>query len=109
MKRLLIILGFVSSILAVILAVTPLFKIALFPVIVAVLCGIGIFFISKKANTKTKSIQYIGLLVIIALALLVYKSVFNIATVGNTEELEQLEDDSKEDSIELLEGIEIDE
>lgn len=106
MKRICIIIGFISSILAVILSVTPLFKVAVFPIIIALLSGLGIYFLSKKS--KTKSIQYILLLAIIALALTIYKSVFNEAKVGDTEQLEQREEESKDDSIELLEGIEID-
>jgi cellulose synthase/poly-beta-1,6-N-acetylglucosamine synthase-like glycosyltransferase len=108
MKRICIIIGFISSILAVILSVTPLFKVAVFPIIIALLSGLGIYFLSKKSKTKTKSIQYILLLAIIALALTIYKSVFNEAKVGDTEQLEQREEESKDDSIELLEGIEID-
>ena len=106
MKRICIIIGFISSILAVILSVTPLFKVAVFPIIIALLSGLGIYFLSKKS--KTKSIQYILLLAIIALTLTIYKSVFNEAKVGDTEQLEQREEESKDDSIELLEGIEID-
>jgi len=109
MKRLLVILGFITSILAVILAVTPLFKIAIFPVIIAFLCGVGLLLLAKKKQIKTKAIQYIFLLSIIALGFTVYKGVFYKAEIGNTEELEQREDKSEEDAIELLEDIEIDE
>ena len=108
MKRICIILGFIFAILSVILSVTPLFKLAIIPIILAVLFGIGLLYITKKSKTKTKVIQYIFLLVIISLVLTLYKSIFIEAEVGNTEELEQREEDSKEDSIELLEGLEID-
>lgn len=109
MKRLLIILGFITAILSVILAVTPLFKLAIFPLIVAFLCGLGILYFSKKDQKKSKSIQYIFLLIIIALGLTVYKAVFVKAEVGDIEELEQREEKSEEEAIELLEDIEIDE
>ncbi len=108
MKRLCIIIGFIASILAVILAVTPLFKIAVFPLAVAFISGLGILYFSKKQQSKTKSIQYIFLLVLISLSLTVYKSIFTSAEVANIEELEKKEQESKEDSIELLEDIEID-
>lgn len=109
MKRLCIIIGFIAAILSVILSVTPLFKIAIFPIVVSILCGLAIFFLSKKDQSKSKSIQYIGLLIIISLAFVVYKAIFTTTEVANVEELEQQQDESKEDAIELLEGIEIDE
>lgn len=109
MKRLIIILGFITSILAVILSVTPLFKIAVFPIVAAFILGGILFYLSKKDERKTKTIQYIFLLVIIALSLTVYKSIFIEAEVGDVEELEQREDKSEEDSIEILEGLDIEE
>ena len=108
MKKLFIILGLIAAVLAVILAVTPLFKIAILPMVIAILCGLIVFFLSKKENTKTKTIQYIFLLVIISLALTIYKGVFNDAEVGNTEELEIRDEENLEDSIESLEDIDID-
>lgn len=108
-KKLIIILGFVVAILAVILAVTPLSNLAVIPIIVGFVCGLLIVFMSKKDNTKTKSIQYIFLLVIIALALTIYKSVYYISEVGDTEQLEQRDEENLEDSKELLEDIDIDE
>ncbi|WP_296317745.1 FUSC family protein [Winogradskyella sp. UBA3174] len=108
-KKLFIILGFITAIIAVILAVTPLSNLAILPIGVAFVCGLIVFFISKKQNTKTKTIQYIFLLVIISLGLTIYKGVFNAKEVGNTEELEIREEENLEDSKEILEDIEIDE
>lgn len=109
MKKLFIILGFIASILAVILAVTPLSNLAVAPIIVAFICGLIVLFISKKQNTKTKAIQYIFLLVIISLGLTIYKSIFSIKEIGDTEQLEQRDEENLEDSKEILEEIEIDE
>ena len=107
MKRLLIILGFFTAVLAVILAVTPLSNLAVIPVIIGFVCGLLILFFSKKNNFKTKSIQYIFLLVTIALAVTVYKGIFNTTEMGDTEELEVKEEESVEDSKEILEGLDI--
>lgn len=107
-KKLFIILGFIAAILAVILAVTPLSNLAVAPIIVAFISGLIVFFISKKQKTKTKTIQYIFLLVIISLSLTIYKSVMTTMEVGDTEQLEQRDEENLEDSKELLEGIEID-
>lgn len=108
MKKLFIIIGFIAAILATILAVTPLFKLSLFPTILAVLCGLGLLYLNKKKQQKTKAVQYVFLLSIIALSLTVYKSIFTVVELGDTEELNKLEEKSEEEAIELLEDIEID-
>jgi ABC-type Mn2+/Zn2+ transport system permease subunit len=109
MKKLFIVLGFIAAILAAILAVTPLSNLAVVPIIVAFICGLAVVFITKKDKTKTKTIQYIFLLAIIALSLTIYKGIFNTSEVGNTEQLEQREEENLEDSKEILDNIEIDE
>ena len=107
MKRLLIILGFIAAILAVILAVTPLSNLAVLPVIIGFICGLIILLLSRRHNTKTKSIQYIFLLVTIALCLTVYKGLFTSTTMGDIEELETKEEESVEDSKEILEDLDL--
>ncbi|WP_411768513.1 DUF2232 domain-containing protein [Winogradskyella sp. A3E31] len=109
MKRLFIILGFIAAILAVILAVTPLSNLAILPTIIGFICGLIILYLTKKYQKKTKSIQYIFLLVIIALSLTIYKGIFTTTEIGNVEELETKEEESVEDSKELLEGLDLDE
>ena len=106
-KKLFIYLGFTAAILAVILAVTPLSNLAIAPIIIAFISVLIVLFLSKKQNTKTKTIQYIFLLAIISLSLTIYKIVFSTAELGNTEELEQRDEENLEDSKELLEDIEI--
>ncbi|MAB49023.1 MULTISPECIES: FUSC family protein [Winogradskyella] len=108
-KKLIIFLGFTTAILAVILAVTPFSNLAVIPIVVAFICGLLIVFMSKKDKTKPKSIQYIFLMVIIALGITIYKSVYYTSEVGNTEQLEQRDEENLEDSKELLEDIDFDE
>ena len=108
-KKLFIIIGFITAILAVILAVTPLSNLALIPIILAFISGMIILFISKRNQIKTKTIQYIFLLVIIALSLTIYKSIFSSTEIGNTEQLEQRDEENLEDSKDILDEIEIDE
>jgi membrane protein implicated in regulation of membrane protease activity len=109
MKKLFIILGFISAIIAVILAVTPLSNLAVVPIITAFISGLIVVYLSKKQNFKTKTIQYISLLVIIALGLTIYKGFFSSKELGDTEQLEQRDEENLEDSKEILEDIEIDE
>jgi len=107
MKKLCIILGFIAAILAVILAVTPLSNLTIFPLVIAFLCGLIVLFISKKQKNKTKTIQYIFLLVIIALTLTIYKGVFNGNEIGDTKALEIREEENLKDSKYILEASEI--
>jgi len=100
-----IIFGFISALVAVTLSTTPLFKLALAPIIIAFVSGIIILFLSKKQKTKTKIIQYIFLLVIIALGLTIYKGVFNTSEIENAQQLEQQDGENAEDSKEILEEI----
>lgn len=109
MKKLVIILGFISAILAVVLAVTPLSKIAYVPGISALIFGVLAIYFSKESQDSKKSIQLIFLLTIIALSLTTYKSVFNTVEVGNTVELEERENESEEEAIEALEELDLDE
>ena len=108
-KKLFIILGFITAIAAVIIAVTPLSNLAIAPIIIAFICGWVIIYLSKKQKSKTKTIQYIFLLVIIALSLTIYKGVFSKTEVGNTEEIIERDKENPEDYKEILEDIEIDE
>lgn len=108
MRKILIIIGFFTAILATILSVTPLYNIAVIPIIIAFISGLLIYMLSKKLRSKTKSIQYIFLLVIIALSTTIYKNVFTTAELGDVEALEQLEEKNLEDSKQQLEGLEID-
>jgi len=109
MKKIIIVLGFISAILAVVLAVTPLSQIAFIPGITALIFGIIAIYLSKQNQGSKKSIQLIFLLTIIALTVTTYKSVFNTVEVGNTEELQQKETESQEEAIQELDDIELDE
>ena len=109
MKKLFVVLGYIGSIFALILAATPLFKIAVFPILVGFVCGLGLLYLSKKTQQKTKTSLYILFLTTIAISVLVYKTVFYKAEVADTEAQIIKEDQSEEDAIELLEAIEIDE
>jgi len=109
MKTLFVVLGFIASIIAVILAVTPLFKIAFIPCIAALVFGLVALYISRQKQLPKKSIQLLFLLTIIAFSVTTYKSIFIKVEVGNTDELIQKEDASEQEAIETLEDIDIEE
>ena len=104
MRQLFIILGLISAIFAVILAVLPLSNFAFFPAIAGLLFGILAFLKGRKENKPKHTIQLIFLLTIIALALATYKSITATTEVGNTEQLEQRDQESEENAIEELQN-----
>ncbi|OZV69788.1 hypothetical protein [Winogradskyella aurantia] len=85
MKKTLIVFGLTSGIIALVLAVTKFSKFAIIPIVVAFATGLIILFISKKQHIKTKSIQYIFLMVIIALGFTIYKSIFSTTAIKTDE------------------------
>ena len=109
MRAVSVVLGFIMAILAVILAVTPLFKIAFIPSILALVFGLAALYVSRQKQLPKKSIHLFLLLTLIALSVTTYKSLFVKVEVGNTEELIQKENESEQEAIETLEDIEIDE
>ena len=109
MKKAITILGLICAIIAVIISVTPLYNLAFAPIIIAFLSGLFLIYLSKNESSKPKTIQYIFLLVIISLSLTIYKGVVNTAELGDTEQLEQRDEENLEDSKEILEDLEIDE
>lgn len=108
MKKIFTILAIIASVLAVILAVLPLSNLAIIPSIIALVCGIVAFYLSKKTGEVKKIIQFTFLLTIIALAISTYKSLFNTIEVANTETLENKETKSEEAAIEELNELDID-
>ncbi|WP_282043292.1 hypothetical protein [Winogradskyella flava] len=100
MKNALIILGFLSAIIATIFSTTHLFQFAIIPIALAFLAGVSLLIIGK--NSKIKTIQYIFLLVIISLSLTIYKGIFSTTEIGNSGQLEQQDERHSEDSEKIL-------
>ncbi|AUC81100.1 FUSC family protein [Lacinutrix sp. Bg11-31] len=109
MRLLFIILGLISAVFAVILAVLPLSNFAFFPAIAALIFGVLAFIKTRGTNKPKHTIQLILLLTIISLVLATYKSINATTEVGDTEQLEQRAQDSEEDAIEELNDLDISE
>jgi D-alanyl-lipoteichoic acid acyltransferase DltB (MBOAT superfamily) len=105
MRKLFIIIGFITAILSVVLAVTPLSKISIVPTIIAFVFGLIVLYLSKKQNKSKKVVQYIFLLAIISLSLTIYKAIFSTTEVSNVEEIQKKADESVEDSKNILEDL----
>jgi len=107
MKKICIILGITSAILAVILSVFPLSNLAFIPAITALTFGLIAFYYANKNGSSKKLIHYIFILTIISMITATYKSVTSITKVANTEELKEIEIESEVDAINDLEELEI--
>lgn len=105
MKQVFIILGLIAAILATILSVLPLSNLAIFPAIAALIFGLIAFYLSKKDGYVKKIIQFTFLLTILAISITIYKAVFTKVQVTNTEELIIKEEESKQEAIEELEDL----
>lgn len=77
MKTLFTVLGLIATILGLVMAATPLFKMAFIPILMAVLFGGIAFYSTKQKQTSIKTIHLIFLLSIIGLVLTTYKVIFN--------------------------------
>lgn len=107
MKKLLTVLGLIASALALILSVLPISNLAYIPAIAALVLGVLALIISKENQSQKKTIQLVFLLTIIALSLTIYKSIFTEVKVGNTKELDEKEEKSVEEAIEVLDNDEL--
>jgi len=107
MKRLFTILAMIAAIISVILSVLPVSNLAIFPAGASLIFGLIAFYLSKKSGEVKKIIQFIFLLTIISLTLTVYKALFTKTEVANTKELKVKESESKEDAIEELEELDL--
>ncbi len=107
MKKILVTIGLITAILSAVLATLPVFNLAIFPGILALICGVIALIKAKKEKSSTQIIQLVFLILILSLSLTVYKSVFNKVEVGNTEVLEQREEQKEEEAKEELLDIDI--
>ena len=99
MRKLFIILGFISALTSVVIAVTSLHRFTLTPIIIGFVSGIVVLLLSKKEKTKT--IQYIFLLIIIALSLTIYKEVKPKNDI-DTQKIKQLDAEGSEEANEII-------
>ncbi|WP_347925520.1 FUSC family protein [Pontimicrobium sp. SW4] len=101
------ILAILAASLGLMLSILPLGSIALIPIIGAFILAFIAFKMAQKDGANTKLVKVIFLITIISLALTIYRSVFEVNVVENDIETIEREKQSKEDAIEELEGLEI--
>lgn len=104
MRRLFVILGLTTSILAVALSVTRYSNISYIPALAALIFGLVAFYLSRQKQYPKKSIQLIFMLTIISLSITTYKVVFDDGKVNGEDGLELKEAEPIEQSLQELEG-----
>ncbi len=104
MKLLFSILGLISSIVAVILAILPMEKIALAPAIAAFVFGLIALYLSK--NESKRFIKFIFFVITISFVIITYKSIFSSdAKLITDENFIEKNQQSEEKAIEELEKL----
>lgn len=101
MKQVVTLLGLISAIISVILAVTSLSNMVYIPAISALILGALSFYTSKQKSKK--AVQLIFLLTILSLSLSIYKSVYNEEAPSDSEALEKEKDPEINSSTEEIE------
>ena len=109
MRLLFIILGLISGILALILAILPFGLIALVPAVLALIFGLLAFIMSKKDGKSKLPVKIIFLFTILALVLTTYKSVTSENTIESDTEFIEKQEDSQQEALEELEELNIEE
>ncbi|GAA4807312.1 FUSC family protein [Litoribaculum gwangyangense] len=107
MKKVFTILALIAAILAIIFSVLPISNLAIFPSVIGLLFVIIAFYLSKKSGDIKKIIQFIFLLIIMALGITTYKAIFMETKVASTKVLEATETKLEEEAIEELEDLDI--
>ena len=85
MKKNMVILGFLSSLTGLILALTSYSNYAFIPCIFALVFGLVAYYVDKHLPYPKKSIQIIFLITIIALSLTTYRALFESVEDSSTE------------------------
>lgn len=109
MRNLLVILGFISAALGLILAILPFNKLAIIPLIAAFILAIITIQTSKRAQKSTMPVRIILFITIVGLFLAIYRTVMDENVIEQSTESIERDKKSEEDAVEELEGIKIDE
>lgn len=73
MKQILKITGLIFALVAIVMSATKFYSLSLIPAILAIVIGSVLFYLSKKAGSDTKPVQYISLLIFMTIIMSVYQ------------------------------------
>ena len=109
MRVLVTILGIVSAILGLALSILPFGNIALIPIILAFIFGVIAFTYAKKEGKSRSAVKMIFLITIAALAVTIYRAIFDENIVEDTQESIERDQKSEEEAIQELDSLIIEE
>ena len=107
MRLLVTTLAVISATIGLILSILPFGTIALIPIILAFILAFMAYKMAQKDQVNTKFVKVIFLITIIAFVLSLFRIVFDENVVENDIETIEKEKQSDEDSLQELEGIDI--
>lgn len=109
MRLIFSILALIAAILGLALSVLPFGSLAFIPILPGLIFVLIAYKAPKKDEKKASGLKFIFLLLIIALGLTIYRSVYDKNVIADDIEIIQNEEESLEDAKKKLEDIEIDE
>ncbi|MBT8254647.1 MAG: hypothetical protein HKN00_12685 [Flavobacteriaceae bacterium] len=109
MRTTLMIIGFITGILALVMNYLPFGTLGFAPVLLTMLMAILVWKMARKENRGVVASKILMGLAVLSLALAVYQSAFNENIVEEDAETIQKEEESLEDAKKELEDLEIDE
>ena len=109
MKKTVSIFAFASIILALILSILPIYIIAYIPAVIGMVCAFVLWKINQKSNTNSTAFKVLVFLIIASLSITSYRVFFTTSEVIDTKNIQQKEQQSEEEAIEELEGLELEE
>lgn len=101
-------LAILSAIIGLTLSILPFGTIALLPIILAFILTFIAYKMAQKEKANTKFVKVIFLVTIVAFLLSLYRIAFDENIVENDIETIEKEKQSKEDALEELEDLDID-
>ena len=109
MKKIVSIFAFICAVLALVLSLLPIFIIAYIPAAIGIICALILWKINQKNNSNSTSFKVLVFLLFASLSIISYQVFFTKSEVTDTKKLEQKEQQSEEEAIEELEGLELEE
>lgn len=109
MKKLFSILSIITAILALLIAFLPISNLTIIPAVIAIIFGLVVYFLSKPIKKFTNTLKIVFAITAIALAISAYKAFFTTAKVDSIEGIEKTEKELEKESLDELEGLEINE
>ncbi len=105
MRILLTILGFIAAILGLVLSILPFGKIALIPILLAFVFGVLAFVYTKKEGKSRSAVKMIFLITIAALAVTIYRALFDENVIVEDKESIERDKKSEEEAIQELDSL----